>query len=65
MWCPVDGGGSAFYARLFTHETAIHRADAAIALGVEYLLDADVAVDALDEWMELVVCLQNNRLVLR
>ena len=53
MWCPVDGRGSAFYARRFTHETAIHRADAAIALGVEYLLDADVAVDALDEWMEL------------
>ncbi len=53
MWCPVEGGGSAFYARRFTYETAIHRADAAIALGVEYLLDADVAVDAIDEWMEL------------
>ena len=34
MWCPVDGGGSAFYARRFAYETAIHRADAALALGV-------------------------------
>ena len=53
MWCPVDGGGSAFYARRFTHETAIHRADAAIALGVDYVLDTDVAVDGVDEWLEL------------
>ena len=53
MWCPVDGGGSAFYARRSTHESAIHRAHAAIALGVEYVLDADVAVDGVDEWLEL------------
>ncbi len=53
MWCPVDGGGAAFYARRFTHEAAIHRADAAIALGVEYLLDTDVAIDAVEEWLEL------------
>ena len=53
MWCPVDGGGTAFYARRFTHETAIHRADAAIALGIDYVLDTDVAVDGVDEWLEL------------
>ena len=46
MWCPVDGGGSAFYARRFAYETAMHRADAALALGVEYALDPDVAADA-------------------
>ena len=53
MWCPVGGGGSAFYARRFTHETAMHRADAALALGVQYTLAPDVAADAVDEWMEL------------
>jgi uncharacterized protein (TIGR03083 family) len=53
MWCPVEGGGAAFYARRFAYETAIHRADAALALGVEFTLDSDVAADALDEWMEL------------
>jgi len=53
MWCPVAGGGAAFYARRFAYETALHRADAALALGISYTLDKDVAADALDEWMEL------------
>ena len=53
MWCPVDGGGAVFYARRFTHETAIHRADAALALGTDFVIDADVAVDGIDEWLEL------------
>jgi hypothetical protein len=53
MWCPVGEGGSAFYARRFACETAMHRADAALALGVTYTLDPDVAADAVDEWMSL------------
>jgi uncharacterized protein (TIGR03083 family) len=53
MWCPVGEGGSAFYARRFACETAMHRADAALALGVTYTLDPDVSADAVDEWMSL------------
>jgi uncharacterized protein (TIGR03083 family) len=53
MWCPVTGGGAAFYARRFVYETAIHRADAALALGVEFRMAVDIAADAVDEWMEL------------
>jgi uncharacterized protein (TIGR03083 family) len=53
LWTPVTDGTSAFYARRFTHETAVHRADATLALGAEYTLDTDVAVDGIDEWMEL------------
>ena len=53
MWCPVGDGGSAFYARRFAYETALHRADAALALGMEYTLNPDVAADGIDEWMEL------------
>jgi uncharacterized protein (TIGR03083 family) len=53
MWCPVPGGGSAFYARRFAHETAIHRADAALALGIDYVLPNFVAVDGVAEWLEL------------
>ena len=53
MWCPVDGGGAAFYARRFAHETAIHCADAALALGIEFVIDANVAMDGIDEWLEL------------
>jgi uncharacterized protein (TIGR03083 family) len=53
MWCPIGDGGSAFYARRFTHETALHRSDAALALGMGYTLDPHVAADGIDEWMEL------------
>jgi hypothetical protein len=38
-----------FYARRFVYETPMHRADAALALGVEYALDPDIAADAVDE----------------
>lgn len=53
MWCPVDGGGSTFYARRFAHETAAHRADAALALGLPFVLDDDVASDGVEEWLKL------------
>jgi mycothiol maleylpyruvate isomerase-like protein len=53
MWCPVPGGGSAFFARRFAHETAIHRADAALALGIDYVLPNFVAADGVEEWLEL------------
>jgi uncharacterized protein (TIGR03083 family) len=53
MWCPVGGGGPASYARRFAYETAMHRADAALALGLAFVLDHEVAADAIDEWMEL------------
>ena len=50
---PMEDPTTRFTARRMAHETAIHRADAALALGVPYVLDADVAADAVDEWMEL------------
>ena len=50
---PVPDGTAGFFARRFTFESAIHRADAALALGAEYGLDHAVAVDGMDEWMEL------------
>lgn len=53
LWTPVDGGTTSFYARRFVHETAIHRSDSTLALGAEYVLDPEVAIDGLDEWMEL------------
>jgi uncharacterized protein (TIGR03083 family) len=50
---PIPDGVAAFYARRFTHETAVHRADATLALGQPYALDHAVAIDGIDEWMEL------------
>jgi uncharacterized protein (TIGR03083 family) len=53
LWTPVPGGTTSFYARRFTHETIVHRSDATLALGAEFVLDRELALDALDEWMEL------------
>jgi uncharacterized protein (TIGR03083 family) len=53
MWTPLPDGTAYFFARRFAHETTMHRADAALTLGVPVEIDADVAADALAEWMEL------------
>lgn len=50
---PIPGGSVKFYARRFTHETAIHRADAVLALGLPFAIEQPIALDAIDEWMEL------------
>ncbi|MET9971060.1 maleylpyruvate isomerase N-terminal domain-containing protein, partial [Streptomyces sp. NPDC006356] len=41
-----------FWARRMTYETAVHRADAALTAGTEFELDGDLAVDAVQEWLE-------------
>src|SRR5258708_3351664 len=53
VWPRVPGGTAAFSARRFTHETGIHRADATLAVGAEFTIDRRVAIDAIDEWMDL------------
>ncbi|UQA95495.1 hypothetical protein [Streptomyces halobius] len=52
---PGHAGKTSFFARRMAHETLIHRADAALAVGADFTVDVDVdvALDALDEWMEL------------
>ncbi|MFI2346703.1 maleylpyruvate isomerase family mycothiol-dependent enzyme [Streptomyces sp. NPDC019443] len=53
MWTAVPGRTPVFWARRFAHETLIHRADATLAVGAEFTAEEEVAVDAVDEWMEL------------
>ena len=53
VWTAAPGGKPVFWARRFTHETLVHRVDAALALGEPVEVAPEVAVDALDEWMEL------------
>ncbi|MGW1201202.1 maleylpyruvate isomerase family mycothiol-dependent enzyme [Streptomyces cyaneofuscatus] len=45
---------TAFWARRVTHETVVHRADAALAARVPYTVDAEVAADTIDEWLRIV-----------
>ncbi|MFE1771222.1 maleylpyruvate isomerase family mycothiol-dependent enzyme [Streptomyces sp. NPDC059008] len=53
IWTPLPSGSPAFFARRMAHETVIHRADATLALGTDFTVDQRIALDALDEWMEL------------
>jgi len=50
---PVPAG---FWIRRMAHETLVHRADAQLAAGVEPepAIEAEVAADAIDEWLTLV-----------
>jgi uncharacterized protein (TIGR03083 family) len=50
---PLENPTTRFTARRMTYETAMHRADAALALNLPYLLETQIAADAIDEWMEL------------
>ncbi|MFH9132626.1 maleylpyruvate isomerase family mycothiol-dependent enzyme [Streptomyces sp. NPDC017524] len=45
---------AAFWARRMTHETVVHRADAALAARAPYTVDADVAADTIEEWLRIV-----------
>lgn len=50
-----------FWIRRRLHEVGVHRADAALALGVDYRLSPELAADAVSEWIELMA-LQSQRL---
>lgn len=50
---PIENPTTRFTARRMCHETVMHRADAALALDVPYVLDPELAADGIDEWMEL------------
>ncbi|MGA4845034.1 maleylpyruvate isomerase N-terminal domain-containing protein [Streptomyces sp. G5(2025)] len=52
VWTPAPGGTPLFWARRMTYETVVHRFDATAAVGGTFTLDADVALDGLDEWLE-------------
>ncbi|MHA5052839.1 maleylpyruvate isomerase family mycothiol-dependent enzyme [Streptomyces sp. SD15] len=52
---------SGFWARRMTHELAIHRADATLAAGLPYDVAPDVAVDAIDEWLEIIEFVQRTQ----
>ncbi|MFC0600842.1 maleylpyruvate isomerase N-terminal domain-containing protein [Streptomyces palmae] len=53
-WTWTPEGTAGFWARRMTHETLVHRADAASADGDSFTADAAVAADAIDEWLEIL-----------
>jgi uncharacterized protein (TIGR03083 family) len=54
VWTFLGPRPADWWIRRRLHETAVHRADAAIALGREFSLEPDVAADGITEWLERV-----------
>jgi uncharacterized protein (TIGR03083 family) len=51
VWTFAGQRPASFWARRMAHETAVHRADAEIAVGRLPGLAPDLAADAIDEWL--------------
>ncbi|MGW5798544.1 maleylpyruvate isomerase family mycothiol-dependent enzyme [Streptomyces bacillaris] len=60
VWSWAWERSTAFWARRMTHETVVHRADAALAARVPYTVDAEVAADTIDEWLRIVSYVQEQ-----
>jgi uncharacterized protein (TIGR03083 family) len=54
VWTFTGLRPASFWARRMAHETAVHRADAEIAVGRQPELEPDLAVDAIDEWLSFM-----------
>jgi uncharacterized protein (TIGR03083 family) len=54
VWTFLGPRPANWWLRRRLHEVAVHRADAAIAVGREFTLEADIAADAITEWLERV-----------
>jgi uncharacterized protein (TIGR03083 family) len=51
VWTPLGTRPARYWLRRMTHESAVHLADAQLAVGQEASLPADVAADGIDEWL--------------
>ncbi|MEJ3658399.1 maleylpyruvate isomerase family mycothiol-dependent enzyme [Actinomycetes bacterium KLBMP 9759] len=54
VWTFVGPRPAAWWIRRRLHEATVHRADAALAIGVPYDLAPELAADGLAEWLDLV-----------
>ena len=54
VWTFLGPRPAIFWARRMAHETAVHVADAELAIGREVSIPADLGADAIDEWLLLL-----------
>jgi uncharacterized protein (TIGR03083 family) len=54
VWTFLGPRPAAWWARRRMHEAVVHRADVAIALGVPYTVEPEVAADGVSEWLDLL-----------
>ncbi|NDZ81708.1 maleylpyruvate isomerase family mycothiol-dependent enzyme [Streptomyces sp. SID10853] len=58
VWTWAADRRAGFWARRMVHETAVHRADAALTAGVPFEVEPEVAADTIDEWLEILAFAQ-------
>lgn len=54
VWTFLGTRPAYWWVRRRLHEVTVHRADAAMALGIDYTLAPELAADAISEWLERV-----------
>lgn len=54
VWTFLGQRPAGWWIRRRLHEAVVHRADAALALGVDFTLPPELAADAISEWLERV-----------
>jgi uncharacterized protein (TIGR03083 family) len=54
VWTFTGPKPAEWWVRRRLHEAVVHRADAAIALGVPYDVEAELAADGVSEWLDLL-----------
>lgn len=54
VWTFIGPRPASWWVRRRLHESTVHRADAALALGLDYDLEAPLAADGISEWLDLV-----------
>lgn len=54
VWTFLGPRPASWWIRRRLHEAAVHRADAAIAVGADFTLDPQIAADGITEWLERV-----------
>ena len=53
IWTWIGPRTLAWLARRMAHETAVHRVDAELAAGIHAVIDAELASDGIDEFLEV------------
>lgn len=54
VWTFFGPGPATFWLRRMAHDTTVHHADAALATGAAFEVAADLAADAISEWLEVL-----------
>lgn len=55
VWTFIGAKPAGWWVRRRVHETTVHRADAALALGQPFALSSELAADGISEWLTLNV----------